>query len=522
MTDIGVLNRLGPVEGDPARVADLARRYRAGAAELQRQTDHLLKLAREESWDGDAGPEARERLTQAANRVRLAAGRFEAAHAALDRYWPELDEAQRLSRQAEGRRREAEERRRRAQAGLDQLPDDDPGREALERTADEAERDRIAASGDMDRAVADVRRAAREAARSLERFRKGDGLDDDFGDKYRDWVRRNKGWIKTVSEAAGKIAAVAGVAALVFGWVPVIGQVLGLIALAAGALALVADLVLALGGQGDWLSVGLSALTLVTFGAGRALALGAKSAALGAKGAAALEAGGARLTQQAARPLARAIEKAGGRTVPDLARTPEIARALGRSFDDVVGGNASPVMRRVLVDHGFSKAAAKDAVQALQGAPLRRAREAMGMQPAAALDALRHSSIGLRGWGRVAGQFGQELRPGALVVQPFKNLRNLPSEWRAAVSRAKAADLRVHPDATLAEMGSIRGFLPAGAASSPRVLPHLAGARGQVGAWYAVAGAGPLVDTANQNGQLDALKKATMPPPPERPEWPAP
>lgn len=101
---------------------------------------------------------------------------------------------------------------------------------------------------------------------------------------------------------------VAGLLALCVGWIPIIGQalaaVLGTIALIATAVSLVCNIALAATGYGSWDKVLLDAISLATFGIGRAVATGARASQAATRGASRLAAGRAAASSPAVRTAA--------------------------------------------------------------------------------------------------------------------------------------------------------------------------------------------------------------------------
>ncbi len=92
--------------------------------------------------------------------------------------------------------------------------------------------------------------------------------------------------VKVIVKWADRIAAVAGIAALVLGWVPILGQFLAAVALIAALVSLLGNLSLVGTGYGSWDKVLWSAVGVAAFGLGK-VAMGAfKVSAAGVRGAA--------------------------------------------------------------------------------------------------------------------------------------------------------------------------------------------------------------------------------------------
>lgn len=276
-----------PVPGDPDAVAELAGRYRRTAANIRQAAAALKRIASAEGWDSAAGEKFRERAIDVADTVLKAEGRYQAAGDALAGYAPALRSAQRRADQA---LRDAQDAERDLQSATSRLdPTAEPGSpeaadsQRAQRAADDASGRLDAARRALGTAVADRDGAAESAKGRIENVTKDDGLKDSWWDDFAPVL-------KTITRVAGAIAAIAGVLSLVVGWIPVIGQalaaVLGTIALVASIVSLLGNLALALTGKGGWGDVLLDAISVATFGIGRAFASASKLSAVAARGTA--------------------------------------------------------------------------------------------------------------------------------------------------------------------------------------------------------------------------------------------
>jgi hypothetical protein len=126
------------------------------------------------------------------------------------------------------------------------------------------------ARSELEQVVADRDRAARVAMDKIDGAVGHDGLNDGW------WQNWGADVAAKVSQVAGTIAAVAGIASLFLGWVPILGQVLVVTALVAGAAAFAADVAVAATGEQDWTNAIIGGIGLLTFGAGRALGAGVR------------------------------------------------------------------------------------------------------------------------------------------------------------------------------------------------------------------------------------------------------
>ncbi|RBY76935.1 hypothetical protein DQ239_12150 [Blastococcus sp. TF02-09] len=302
-TDWSPLAGSDPVPGDPDEVDRIGRRYEDTATALRDQAARLRALARDESWDSDAGNEWRHQGREVAEKLDRAVDRYDVAGRALRTYSGELRSAQHradsalaLAQEAERQSRAADRARREQARQHASAPPDTPPPDTshLDRQADNAAADLSRARRMLGEAETARDSAASRAAGAIEEITGSDGLDDGrfagvrnaLGEAV-EWLDRN---LKEITEFLSDLAAALGVLALLVGWIPVIGQIAaavltGLAALAS-ALALIGSLVLVLQGRGSWLEVGLNAFSLVTLGIGRAALTGVKLSARGARAAA--------------------------------------------------------------------------------------------------------------------------------------------------------------------------------------------------------------------------------------------
>ncbi|RKN10060.1 hypothetical protein [Streptomyces radicis] len=314
-----------PVPGDWEMVREAAARYRRTADAIQRAKTLLGEVTNAENgWQSPAGEAFREKSTELSEDIWKAYGRYDAAANALADYWPHLQDAQEESLTLRTQAQDAQERADAATSQLGNLEDaadnddmEDADRETNEQQQNDARSAQEGAEAELARLRTRLRTlvenkdtAAQRAADAIGEFIGGDGLTDGF------WDRVGAALV-VIGEWAGRIAAIAGVLALLVGWIPIIGQalagILGTIALVATVFSLIGNII-----QGKWLNVALDLIGIVTFGLGRSLGVAARAAG-----------GGARF--QAFRNVMR-ISTAGNRT----ARNAHAARVLGDSGGDLL------------------------------------------------------------------------------------------------------------------------------------------------------------------------------------------
>lgn len=274
-----------PVPGDPARIADLERRLRDTADTIARQASTLRGLCTDEYWDSDGGKQFRKAATDLAGKLDQVQGRYDATAGALRTYGPALDDAQTQSLTARRQAQDAEDTHQRQIAAAAQTaaaagpptaigpasvavgptavvaanPNDDSYLDTARATLTEAVRNRDDAA----------RAAAHTIGQALH-----DGLNDGWRDKAKNLIHEHAAILNKIAGVAGWIATACGTASLIIGCIPVVGTaiagVLDTAATLASAVSLICNLTLALAGDGSWLSVGLDAVGLLTFGIGRA------------------------------------------------------------------------------------------------------------------------------------------------------------------------------------------------------------------------------------------------------------
>ncbi len=323
-----------PVPGDYWQVETSGRRYREVADAIELAAKRLREIADANSMQGEAVEEFRSKALDVAKDIERAETRYRGVGDALVAYAPPLQNAQAQSADALQKARDARERldqaERRASAAQDSLDDaaDDADTSDMERAlsghsaaAADAEADLAAARRLCDDAVTMRDEAADRAINAIKEVEDSGDLNDGWWDNWGSKL------VSIIAEWAGKIAAVAGILALAVGWIPIIGQALaaalGTIALVASVVSLVANLTLALTGEGSWWNVALDAISVATFGIGRAISGGARAAYSGTRAASRLSAG--RVAASSSRLQAAGVTARNSRAIRVLVGGDDIA-----------------------------------------------------------------------------------------------------------------------------------------------------------------------------------------------------
>lgn len=310
-----------PTPGDDEVVSSAGRKFQAVADEIEKQIAELGKIAEgSTSLQGDYVPTLQEVCRAVKDDLGKIKGRYREVGGLLKAWSPELlgfqQEAERLLDDAQ-----------QAQRGLDRLvvvtvPNDQM---TDEQRADALRRQRQgdALRGELTaarRRLADLEdrrdRAAQRVANRIDEASQ-DQLTDDWWDNVKDWFAEHKDLIDGVCKVLGVVALVALVVCLV---VPGLNIAAGAalvtaatyVSIGATSVSLLVHTGQAATGTGSWADVGLDAFSLVTFGVGKLLSVGAKEAAGAVRVEAATVAG-----ERAAAPI---LEKA-------FAEVDELAKA---------------------------------------------------------------------------------------------------------------------------------------------------------------------------------------------------
>ena len=251
-----------PTPGDPDEVGELATHYAQTAAAIRTAVDALNRIHREsDAWDSKSGDEFREKTKETAESIDRAYERYSRTGSALSSYATRLRAVQKQADALLAQAKACEDDVHSARCQLDAASEE-------ERSAKQASyQDAQQALDDLRTKLGPIRTewddAGDEAAGRIDDVMESDDLNDSTWDNI-------SGAIDAIADLAGVIASIAGVLALVLAFTP-LGPILGAIALAAGIIALLGHGALAIGGKGDWTTVLLDAVGVLSFGAGRAL-----------------------------------------------------------------------------------------------------------------------------------------------------------------------------------------------------------------------------------------------------------
>ncbi|GAA1929619.1 hypothetical protein GCM10009837_64100 [Streptomyces durmitorensis] len=282
-----------PVPGDADRVANLGKKLRKTADELERQIKNIKAVSDVEAWDSKAGKEFREKAQGNVKKLEAAFKRYDTAadafgsevtevggrfddklHAKPKNYASDLNRAQEMADLALKEAQDADERKSTNQKSLDALSDkggkgkDDKDakddKKKLEEARDTAGDEIEAARQKIEQAKKVRDDAAKRARDSIEDVIADDSLKDGFWESLVDDI-------KSVTEL---ISTVCGILSLVVGWIPVIGQalagVLGAIAMIATLITTICTIIQVFQGNADWMDVGLAAVGFLLMGVGKA------------------------------------------------------------------------------------------------------------------------------------------------------------------------------------------------------------------------------------------------------------
>lgn len=295
-----------PVPGEPVVVTRLARDASSTAQEISDLTTRLESLAALEGWSGQAAQSFAEEAEDLAGELGQAERRYAEVGTALTAWARSLetarDESAAALREAQDAAADAAATVGNTLAGVEEPTDAQRAAQRRRAAAHDAAQGRLAAARRrLDDAVCALDVAAARAASDV---RGGAShYRDRFWDDVKGAVRSVSGVIKAIVDVLNVvvlvIAAIALVAAFVF-TLPASLLVLAAwltVAMLAGHLLLV----LSDSGQASWLDVGLDLFSLATFGLGRVLTPGLRSAVTSVRSAHA-----ARVGQQATAAAATA------------------------------------------------------------------------------------------------------------------------------------------------------------------------------------------------------------------------
>jgi hypothetical protein len=278
-----------PLPGEPQDVASEATHYKNLAEEIRSQVTRLRQLASgTNELVGTFAPELRESAEELAEHLGQAQGRFDTVAEQLNRWSPELEygriETGSLLRRAEDAKHDA------AMNEAPGTPVDPTDTAAV--TADQARAARLnqatsALSGLVRQCrtlLDEVNRVGDDVARKIEAA-SNDKLEDSWWDRnVRSFIHEHADFLKFVADVLSWVATALVIAVLLLsnpaGWI-------ALAALAFTAGAMLIHTALAANGDGSWADVAMDAFALATFGVGKLLTSGAKTALAAREGLAA-------------------------------------------------------------------------------------------------------------------------------------------------------------------------------------------------------------------------------------------
>ncbi|MFF4401403.1 putative T7SS-secreted protein [Streptomyces sp. NPDC001480] len=265
-----------PVPGDPYEVAQLGKKLRAMAEEIDKQARNIKALSSVDGWDSEAGRAFHDTAGDTSGRLKKVYDRYDEAATALgtkvhegdvesDEYASELHRAQRMADKALDDFRAAEVDHKAALKVLEPYKGTVPSKEDhAERTKQEKKRDDAADL--MAKAVSRIKvaesirdEAAKRAAKRIKGVIYHDGIHDPGG--FMDWIADHADWFST---AATILAAAALVAAVVLS-----GGTLAVFLVAAGSIMSATALTgrlydyFARGGKLDLLKIGTDVLGIL-------------------------------------------------------------------------------------------------------------------------------------------------------------------------------------------------------------------------------------------------------------------
>ncbi|MGW6062819.1 hypothetical protein [Streptomyces sp. NPDC055189] len=278
-----------PIPGDADRVANLGKKLRKTADELEKQIKNIKAVSEVEAWDSKAGKEFREKAQGNVKKLEAAFKRYDTAadafgsevtevgggfddklHAKPKNYASDLNRAQEMADLALKEAQDADERKSASQKSLDGLSDKDK-KDTSKEDKKKLEEARDSAGGEIDAAREKINQAkkvrddaAKRARDAIEDVIADDSLKDGFWESLVDDI-------KSITEL---ISTVCGILSLVVGWIPVIGQalagVLGAIAMIATLITTICTIIQVFQGNADWMDVGLAAVGFLLMGVGKA------------------------------------------------------------------------------------------------------------------------------------------------------------------------------------------------------------------------------------------------------------
>lgn len=279
-----------PIPADSYEVRQLGRDLRNIATEIDRQTKAMKKLVAtgSHSWEGEAAREFAHVARRTSGRLEKAHARYAAAASAIEVYVGPLEAQQAVTLKLRAEAQKQEVARNQAQARIDRMDPNSPQYAGYKNDVQIVENyTGILAKlkREIRAAVSEVDRAGRTAAQHLHWVVDNDKVKDGHFEGLKDaWKKFEDAMhalgeqlakaLSDMADVVGQIATVLGVAALLLGWIPGIGQALVVAAIAVSVLSLACETAKMIRGEGDWMSMGLAVLGILSGGMARAASKG--------------------------------------------------------------------------------------------------------------------------------------------------------------------------------------------------------------------------------------------------------
>ncbi|GGN85904.1 hypothetical protein GCM10011579_077140 [Streptomyces albiflavescens] len=247
-----------PVPGDPEEIRAEVRHMVSVAKKLRDQAKNLQALSKEDKLKGKYVKRLREDSSTLEKHMREVASRYERVHGHLTTWASELEDfqsdADHVLRQAKEKQDEIEaEKVKESGSGDKNTP---------KASAGEADHDPLQTyRNQLDTITGDRDTRANHHAGKI-RDEIDDVIEDSWWDNVKGWFHDNADWIKTVLDALGWIATIAGIIAI---WIPG----LNLLVLGIAVLTILARSMLVASGDASWTDLAFDVGGLLLMGIGR-------------------------------------------------------------------------------------------------------------------------------------------------------------------------------------------------------------------------------------------------------------
>ncbi|MFF1652123.1 hypothetical protein [Streptomyces sp. NPDC058255] len=252
------LRETDPVPGDPEEIRAEVRHMVSVAKKLRDQAKNLQALSREDKLKGKYVKRLREDSSTLEKHMREVASRYERVHGHLTTWANELEDFQ---SDADHVLRRAKEKQDEIQA--EKVKESGPGDKGTPKASDGgADHDPLQTyRNQLDTITGDRDTRANHHAGKI-RDEIDDVIEDSWWDNVKGWFHDNADWIKTVLDALGWIATIAGIIAI---WIPG----LNLLVLGIALLTILARSMLVASGDASWTDLAFDIGGLLLMGIGR-------------------------------------------------------------------------------------------------------------------------------------------------------------------------------------------------------------------------------------------------------------